>query len=216
MKKKAVGSELVAYKKQKLLYIVRTSAGDDDLLFPNIKAVVEWMAVQNLFPKSIRADYDKIVRCIRSGKAYAVLVQDEWCSVSSIAVQGVFIHSKKRERSIEPSRHIHEFARKLDQNANYIGDMCLKCDYFSPEPAVIKKRIKAALKDRKSAMTDQQFFTSMELDIRKAVWVGQGVYRALYYPKFKEWYCYENVEFHCKFKTEDEAQDFLMSKESII
>jgi len=149
MKKKAVGSEVVAYKKQKLLYIVRTSAGDDDLLFPNIKAVVEWMAVQNLFPKSIRADYDKIVRCIRSGKAYAVLVQDEWCSVSSIAVQGVFIHSKKRERSVVPVVCVHEFARKLDRNAKYLGDICLKCDYFSPAPSLFSKLITADVKAAK-------------------------------------------------------------------
>jgi len=149
MKEKAVGSGVVAYKKQKLLYIVRTREGGDDLLFPNIKAVVEWMALQNLFPKDIRADYDKIVRCIRSGKAYAILVQNSWCSVSSIAVQGIFIHSKKRERSIEPVVCVHEFWRKLDKNGHCVGEVCVHCEYLSPAPSVIKKLIAADLKAAK-------------------------------------------------------------------
>ena len=126
--------EIREYYKQKMVYSVRSAGDEIDLIFPNITALVNFFAKGSLFPADITKDYDRIVRAIRADKLYVLVTAVTTYKIKQIAVYGILQKSRKRFKVGAVACVDHKFWRQLDVHAEYIGDVCEKCGYFSPSP----------------------------------------------------------------------------------
>lgn len=115
-----MSTKVYQYSKQKMIYSIRSSDEVVDRLFPNIKAMVRWFADQTFFPHDVMADYDRIVRTIRSGKKYVLMVGTISYSFKQIPLHGVRVNSAKRSAPaadiIEGVLTIQEFADKMKEH----------------------------------------------------------------------------------------------------
>jgi len=96
MAQSSKGSKKVEYSKQKMIYSLRSDDGVCDMLFPNFKAGLTWFADQSLFPLDISKEYDRILRAVRSGRQYIIMVGHVSYSFKQIPLFGVSVQSSKR------------------------------------------------------------------------------------------------------------------------
>ena len=205
MEKLAQSVPVESYVKPKMIYSLRSDDGSYDMLFPNIKALVRWFADQSLFPSDIMADYDRIVRRIRSGSDYVIYVGDVKYSMRQMALFGVKVQSSKRVRSGQLDVCVHEFSSVLDSDGIYQGDQCGLCSYYRP-----------AAKNQLKRITDGKFIKVVGLDKSVRIVSCGFHWRAVWSLDHQVWKCYRQSDLMMQFQTELQARKYMDEKSKYV
>ena len=190
MAQSSKGSKKVEYSKQKMIYSLRSDDGVCDMLFPNFKAGLTWFADQSLFPLDISKEYDRILRAVRSGRQYIIMVGHVSYSFKQIPLFGVSVQSSKR----------------------VVPDQVVVRERVKRSVKISKAGFSVSADGSVSDVSEDYFMKSLGLDRRKAKIYGGSIWRAVWNENQNSWVCYRNLDCMQHFKTEKEARKYIDTK----